>query len=130
MDQPAANNKAPPNDPPPRLPPPAPRLFSRQPYASNDRSFRSSSSSSSEADDERSTSDSLRFYDDYSGRMSPEDGGDGGGDDGAGADGLNGPAATLRYPGEDTRPTSNKELAGWYMYSFAAETYVICGQYL
>lgn len=24
------------------------------------------------------------------------------------------------------RPTSEKELAGWYMYSFAAETYVIC----
>jgi UMF1 family MFS transporter len=32
-----------------------------------------------------------------------------------------------RYPGEDTRPTSSKELAGWYMYAFAAETYVICG---
>ena len=32
-----------------------------------------------------------------------------------------------RYAGEDTRPTSLKELAGWYMYSFAAETYVICG---
>lgn len=32
-----------------------------------------------------------------------------------------------RYAGEDTRPTSLKELGGWYMYSFAAETYVICG---
>lgn len=32
-----------------------------------------------------------------------------------------------RYVGEDTRPTSTKELAGWYMYSFAAETYVLCG---
>lgn len=31
-----------------------------------------------------------------------------------------------RFPGEDTRSTSNKELAGWYMYAFAAETYVIC----
>jgi len=31
------------------------------------------------------------------------------------------------YPGEDTRPTSTKELAGWYMYGFASETYVICG---
>ncbi|KAI1653060.1 MFS general substrate transporter [Daldinia decipiens] len=31
-----------------------------------------------------------------------------------------------RYHGEDTRPTSNRELAGWYMYAFAAETYVIC----
>lgn len=32
-----------------------------------------------------------------------------------------------RYPGEDTRPTSSKELAGWYAYAFAAEVYVICG---
>ncbi|XDG07046.1 hypothetical protein ABKA04_006661 [Annulohypoxylon sp. FPYF3050] len=31
-----------------------------------------------------------------------------------------------RYHGEDTRPTSPKELAGWYMYAFAAETYVVC----
>ncbi|KAJ4396906.1 Autophagy protein 22 [Gnomoniopsis smithogilvyi] len=38
-----------------------------------------------------------------------------------------GSAGTLaRYPGEDTRPTSVKELRGWYMYAFAAETYVIC----
>ena len=34
-----------------------------------------------------------------------------------------------RYPGEDTRPTSPKELAGWYVYAFAAEVYVICGQF-
>lgn len=32
-----------------------------------------------------------------------------------------------QYVGEDTRPTSRKEIAGWYMYSFAAETYVLCG---
>ena len=32
-----------------------------------------------------------------------------------------------RYPGDDTRPTSQKELAGWYAYAFAAEVYVICG---
>ncbi|KAF9879770.1 autophagy protein atg22 [Colletotrichum karsti] len=31
-----------------------------------------------------------------------------------------------RYQGEDTRPTSQKELSGWYAYAFAAETYVIC----
>lgn len=36
----------------------------------------------------------------------------------------------VRYPGEDTRLTSRKELAGWYMYAFAAETYVICGEWL
>ncbi len=35
--------------------------------------------------------------------------------------------APWRYPGDDTRPTSSKELAGWYMYAFAAETFVICG---
>ena len=29
------------------------------------------------------------------------------------------------YPGEDTRPTSKKELAGFYSYSFAAEVFVI-----
>jgi UMF1 family MFS transporter len=38
-----------------------------------------------------------------------------------------GRAGEPRYPGEDTRPTSNKELAGWYAYAFAAEVYVICG---
>ncbi|PHH87752.1 hypothetical protein CDD83_8451 [Cordyceps sp. RAO-2017] len=32
-----------------------------------------------------------------------------------------------RYSGYDARPTSGKELLGWYMYAFAAETYVICG---
>jgi UMF1 family MFS transporter len=36
--------------------------------------------------------------------------------------------APARYPGEDTRPTSPRELAGWYAYAFAAEVYVICGQ--
>lgn len=32
-----------------------------------------------------------------------------------------------RYPGEDVRPTSQKELAGWYSYGFAAEVFIICG---
>ncbi|KAJ5558149.1 hypothetical protein N7535_008365 [Penicillium sp. DV-2018c] len=32
----------------------------------------------------------------------------------------------LQYPGEDTRPTSKKELAGWYCYSWAAEVFVVC----
>ena len=31
-----------------------------------------------------------------------------------------------RFEGEDTRPTSKRELAGWYMYAFAAETYAVC----
>ncbi|KAI4290052.1 MAG: hypothetical protein L6R35_000674 [Caloplaca aegaea] len=32
-----------------------------------------------------------------------------------------------RYAGEDTRPTSKKELWGWYSYGFAAEVFVVCG---
>lgn len=32
-----------------------------------------------------------------------------------------------KYPGEDVRPTSRKELFGWYAYGFAAEVFVICG---
>ena len=32
-----------------------------------------------------------------------------------------------RYPGEDTRPTTTKELFGFYVYSFAAEVFIVCG---
>ncbi|KMP00884.1 transmembrane efflux protein [Coccidioides immitis RMSCC 2394] len=31
-----------------------------------------------------------------------------------------------KYPGEDTRPTSKKELAGWYSYGWAAEVFAVC----
>ena len=31
------------------------------------------------------------------------------------------------YPGEDSRPTSRRELLGFYTYSFAAEVFVVCG---
>ncbi|EME77704.1 uncharacterized protein MYCFIDRAFT_205266 [Pseudocercospora fijiensis CIRAD86] len=31
------------------------------------------------------------------------------------------------YPREDTRPTSDRELLGFYAYSFAAEVFVVCG---
>ena len=34
---------------------------------------------------------------------------------------------TPPYLGRDARPTSRKELLGWYMYGFAAEVYVVCG---
>lgn len=34
---------------------------------------------------------------------------------------------TSRYPGEDSRPTSRKELLGFYAYSWAAEVFVVCG---
>jgi len=36
-------------------------------------------------------------------------------------------AEVPRYSGEDTRPTSRKELAGWYSYGWAAEVFVVCG---
>ncbi|KAL8288548.1 hypothetical protein RB597_000599 [Gaeumannomyces tritici] len=90
------------------LRPTFPRLWSRLSYVSK-RSFRSHSSSF-EADDEFSDSDM-------------EDGSAGQGVRRRRHGAFGGPA---RYPNEDTRPTSPKELAGWYMYSFAAETYVIC----
>lgn len=66
------------------------------------RSLASHATSSFEADDERSSTDG-----DMTDRSS---------DPGA-----------PRYTGYDARPTSRKELLGWYMYAFAAETYVICG---
>ncbi|MBE3043632.1 hypothetical protein IMZ48_13895 [Candidatus Bathyarchaeota archaeon] len=46
------------------------------------------------------------------------------------SDGLATGAPAPRYAGEDTRATSPRELAGWYMYAFAAETYVLCGELL
>ncbi|KAI1130764.1 MFS general substrate transporter [Nemania abortiva] len=91
-----------------RRPPPNPRLLSVQSIASK-YSIRSHSSSF-EADDERSTTTAESF------RMSPRPSIDTG----------DSSPPNRRYPGEDTRPTSTKELSGWYMYGFAAETYVIC----
>ncbi|RYP72383.1 hypothetical protein DL769_004455 [Monosporascus sp. CRB-8-3] len=87
-----------------RRPPPNQRLLSVQSTTSKHSII--SHSSSFEADDERSTSSESRI-------MSPRGSIDSGG-------------PVRRYPGEDIRPTSSKELAGWYMYAFAAETYVIC----
>lgn len=66
------------------------------------RSFRSFTSSF-EADDERSSTDAAMTPRDSDSDMTP------------------------RYGGHDARPTSRKELAGWYAYAFAAETYMICG---
>ncbi|KAL4785823.1 autophagy-related protein 22-like protein [Aspergillus varians] len=31
-----------------------------------------------------------------------------------------------QYPGEDTRPTSKKELLGWYSYGWSAEVFTVC----
>ncbi|KAI8947998.1 hypothetical protein F4801DRAFT_485036 [Xylaria longipes] len=94
----------------PQRPPPNPRLLSVQSIASK-YSIRSHSSSF-EADDERSTTTAESI------RMSPRPSIDTG----------DSSPPIRRYPGEDTRPTSTKELSGWYMYAFAAETYVICGE--
>ncbi|KAI2463035.1 autophagy-related protein 22 [Annulohypoxylon bovei var. microspora] len=91
-----------------RRPAPNSRLLSVQSIVSK-HSFRSYSSSF-EADDERSTSTE-------SGRMTP-------------APSIEDGTPPGRYHGEDTRPTSTKELAGWYMYGFAAETYVVCASFI
>ncbi|KAF9883246.1 Autophagy protein 22 [Aspergillus nanangensis] len=32
-----------------------------------------------------------------------------------------------RYPGEDTLPTSRRELLGWYAYGIGAEVFAVCG---
>ncbi|KAH8814960.1 autophagy-related protein 22-like protein [Xylogone sp. PMI_703] len=71
--------------------------------SSTKQSFRSHSSSF-EADDERSESDSMGPDLDAAFRR-----------------------GRSQYAGEDTRLTSQKELAGWYAYGFAAEVFVICG---
>jgi MFS transporter, UMF1 family len=105
---------APRNEPSADRPPPGPRLFSRLSQVSK-KSFRSHSSSF-EADDERS---------DSSGRMSRTSSSLNGRGH---APGVTPPAPPPKYPGEDTRPTSSKELSGWYAYAFAAEVYVICGE--
>ncbi|XWW93089.1 hypothetical protein V2A60_001017 [Cordyceps javanica] len=83
------------------------RLLSGISIASK-RSYLSFATSSFEADDERSSSD---------GSMSSDDS----------DDYLALPGAVPHYSGHDARPTSLKEIKGWYMYAFAAETYVICG---
>ncbi|KAM3506126.1 hypothetical protein MY11210_007676 [Beauveria gryllotalpidicola] len=62
--------------------------------------------SSFEADDERSSSNASMSSDDRSDHRTPPPGG-----------GL-----VPHYAGHDTRPTSTKEIQGWYIYAFAAET--------
>jgi MFS transporter, UMF1 family len=37
------------------------------------------------------------------------------------------PSAERRYEGEDTRPTSERELQGWYCYGMAAEVFAVVG---
>jgi UMF1 family MFS transporter len=79
------------------------------------RSRRSCATSAFEADDERSSNDEYDHDDDYSMSSSGSEPG-----------GLQRPPVP-KHAGHDARPTSQKELMGWYSYAFAAETYVICG---
>lgn len=39
---------------------------------------------------------------------------------------MDSPYQEPKYEDEDTRLTSQKELAGWYSYGWAAEVFVIC----
>lgn len=34
--------------------------------------------------------------------------------------------ALPQYPGEDTQPTSQREIFGWYTYGWAAEVFTVC----
>lgn len=36
-------------------------------------------------------------------------------------------ARAPRYEGEDTSPTTDRELKGWYSYGLAAEVFAVCG---
>lgn len=96
----------PPNAPRPNLA--DRRLLSGISVASK-RSHLSFATSAFEADDERSSSNRSMSSDDSDDRLA-----------------LPG-AGVPHYSGHDARPTSPKEIQGWYMYAFAAETYVICG---
>ena len=37
------------------------------------------------------------------------------------------PQRKPRYDGEDTSPTTQRELLGWYSYGVAAEVFAVCG---
>lgn len=37
------------------------------------------------------------------------------------------PQRPPRYAGEDTTPTSHREILGWYSYGIAAEVFAVCG---
>lgn len=83
----------------------APPLLPRPPPSSKG-SVVSSPTSSFEADDEDSISHRSNMESDQDDTAHPR---------------------APRYPGEDTRLTSEKELFGWYSYGWAAEVFVICG---
>lgn len=68
----------------------------------------------SEADDERSSSSLSSTAERRLVIMGPHDD-------------MDGDPQEPSYPGEDTRPTSRRELLGFYTYSFAAEVFVVCG---
>lgn len=97
----------------PPTPTPKHHLHLQPPFSLRQQSsFAQYSSRSNEADDERSEACSTITS------MGP------GSADDDGSEERRRPAA---YEGEDTRPTSRKELLGFYAYSFAAEVFVVCG---
>jgi hypothetical protein len=106
------------------LQPPRPQLQAGQRVWSglsiiSKRSLHSFTTSSFEADDERSEDEATTAA-----AMSRSDSSD----DGEGESSR--PRldhGAPQYSGYDARPTSSKELMGWYAYGFASETFVICG---
>lgn len=80
----------------PRAPPPRPAQLPRD-ASTDSKASAPLSSQSNEADDEQSLSEQTSLMDDH-----PE---------------------PPHYAGEDTRPTSDKELSGFYMYGWAAEVF-------
>ena len=101
---------------PPHVEPQRPSLQGQRLWsglsAVSKRSFRSFATSSFEADDERSSSEDFDYDDAMSSHSTEAD--------------FRRPVIP-RHAGHDARPTSQKELLGWYSYAFAAETYVVCG---
>lgn len=84
------------------LPGPLPKPRYHRTHSAHSKISVPESTHSNEADDEQSLSDTSAMMDD---------------DD----------TAPKAYDGEDTRPTSDKELSGFYMYGWAAEVFVVCG---
>ena len=82
------------------LPAPPPPAAEPRHSSAHFKTPRSLASSSNEADDEWSASDPVS--------MGPY-------------------SASQQYEGEDARPTSTKELRGFYIYSWASEVFVVCG---
>lgn len=85
------------------------RPASYQPGVDPDRDLGYQQSDTEDADDEQSFSEIDDEYQGYTSRS------------------FRHRSSAPQFPGQDTRPTSSKELAGWYSYGWAAEAFVVCG---